>query len=158
MLGSSPMLTIAGEYYTALQRGTIDGGLMTTYSLETYKMWEVCHQVVNPPLFPQVSVFMSMNLDKWNKLGAEFQKLLLDGFRKMETRLEAHNNIDEARVEKMSIQKGIEFYTLPKEDQRKMWASQEPIWDIYIDLCKKQGLEKEARDLREILSKRFDSQ
>ena len=154
-LGGSPVLTIAGEYYTAMQRGTIDAGLMTTYSLETYRMWEVCDQVVNPPIFNHCFVGVWMNLDKWKELGPELQKILVDTARKMETHFISFVNLDDARIERLAKEKGVEFYTLPPEDQEKMWAATAPVWDMYIDNCAKQGFGEEAKKIADIVSKRF---
>jgi TRAP-type C4-dicarboxylate transport system substrate-binding protein len=77
LLGVTPVLTVAGEYYTAVQRGTIDGGLMPPYAFQAYKMWEVCDQQINPPVMSTTCMFIGMNLDKWNELSAELQKILL---------------------------------------------------------------------------------
>lgn len=157
-IGGAPVTTIGGEYYTAMQRGTIDAGIMTTYSLESYRMWEVCDQVVNPPIFNRCHMLWYMNLDKWNELGPELQNLLISTHREMETRFISFINVDDARVEKLAREKGVEFYTLPKEDADKMWKAVEPVWDEYVKKCAKQGTESEAKQVRAILNERFDAQ
>ena len=157
-LGASPVLTIAGEYYTALQKGTIDAGLMTTYSLETYKIWEVCDQVVDPPVLSQAWVGAIMNLDKWNSLGPELQDLMLTELRKLESLWIAYCNTEDKRVIKMAEEKGVEFYTLPPEEQEKERRLLSPVWDIYVENCEKQGLKDEAKKLRSICEKRFSAQ
>ena len=157
-LGASPVTTASSEYYTAMQRGTIDAGIMTTYSLESYKMWEVCDQVVNPPIFNSCHIAVFMNLDTWKKVGPELQKVMIDAIRKMETKIISFIHVDDARIEKIAKEKGVEFYTLPREEQDKMWKALEPVWDMYVDKCTKQGLGKEAEQVREIISERFNAQ
>jgi TRAP-type C4-dicarboxylate transport system substrate-binding protein len=157
-IGGAPVSTIGGEYYTAMQRGTIDAGIMTTYSLESYKMWEVCHQVVNPPIFNRCHQLWWINLDKWNELGPELQDILIGTSRMMEVRFISHINVDDARIEKLARERGVEFYTLPDEEADKMWKAVEPVWDEYVKKCAKQGLESEAKQVRAILNERFKAQ
>jgi TRAP-type C4-dicarboxylate transport system substrate-binding protein len=156
-IGGSAVQTTGGEYYTAMQRGTIDAGLMTTYSLETYKMWEVCDQVVNPPIFNNCFVGVWINLDKWNSLSPELQTILIDSARKLETKWISYLSMDDARIENIAKKKGVEFYVLPLAEQEKMWNAISPVWDFYITNCAKQGLENEAKQVMDIINKRFYS-
>ena len=157
-IGGAPVTTIGGEYYTAMQRGTIDAGIMTTYSLESYKMWEVCDQVVNPPIFNRCHQLVWINLDKWKALGPELQNIMISAARELETRSIAYMNVDDARIEKKAKSLGVEFYTLPPADQAKMWKAVEPAWDEYVKICEKQGLGNEAKQVRSILTERFNAQ
>jgi TRAP-type C4-dicarboxylate transport system substrate-binding protein len=156
-LGGFPVETVTGEYYTAMQRGTIDAGLMTTYSLETYRMWEVCDQVVNPPIFNHCFVGVWMNLDKWKALSPQLQNVLIDSARMLETHFIAFCDMDDARIEDIAKKHGVEFYVLPPEEQAKMWAAVRPVWNYYIENCEKQGLGSEAKQVMEIMEKRFTS-
>jgi TRAP-type C4-dicarboxylate transport system substrate-binding protein len=156
-IGGSPVQTTGGEYYTAMQRGTVDAGLMTTYSLETYKMWEVCDQVVNPPVFNHCFVGVWINLDKWKSLSPELQGIMIDSARKLETKWIAHCEMDDARIVNIAKKKGVEFYVLPLAEQEKMWTAVAPVWDFYIENCTKQGLGNEAKHVRDIVNTRFYS-
>jgi TRAP-type C4-dicarboxylate transport system substrate-binding protein len=155
-IGASPVLTIGGDYYTAMQRGTIDAGMMPMYSLEAYKMWEVCDQIVYPPIFNNCFVFIWMNLDKWKKLGPELQQIVMNIGRKLETRQIAFIAADDVRIEKIAREKGVDFYTLPPEDTKKMYDAVDNVWDLYIERNTKQGLGAEAKKIREIVQKRFN--
>ena len=66
LLGASPVMTIGGEYYQAMQKGIVDAGLMTTYSLKQYRLWEVADQVVNPPLIGYAAGFLWMIGPSWS--------------------------------------------------------------------------------------------
>ena len=158
-IGGAPVTTIGGEYYTAMQRGTIDAGIMTTYSLESYKMWEVCQQVVDPPIFNRCHQLFWINLDKWKEMGPELQNVMINAARALwRPRSISYINVDDARITKLARKKGVEFYVLPLEDQAKMWKAVEPVWDAYVAKCEKQGLGAEAKQVREILAKRFNAQ
>ena len=156
-IGGSPVATVGGEYYTAMQKGTVDAGLMGSYSLRTYKLWEVADQVVNPPIFPHCFVGVWMNLDKWNSLSPEIQKVFIDTARMMATRWICFVELDDARVRAEARKHGVQFYTLPPAEAAKMYKAAMPVWDIYLENCKKQGLGKEAVQIREILEKRFQA-
>jgi len=158
LLGASPVTLIAGEYYTGLQRGTVDGGLMTMYSLETYKMWEVCHQQVGPPVFPNCTIFAMMNLGVWNRLPKDLQEVFRRVARDPKLFQEAVKFVDgeDERIKKIAVEKyGVEFYELPKEDAEKMYRATDPVWDWYVENCTKQGFGQEAKKAREIIHGRF---
>ncbi len=154
-IGASPVFTHGGEYYTAMQRGTIDGGLMATYSLETYKMWEVADQVVNPPIMNNCFVLVYMNLRRWNQLGPDLQKVMIDSAKKLVPAWIKHITTDDARITKIAKSKGVEFYVLPPADQKEMWQATEPVWDKYVTTCTKQGFGAEAKRIRSLIKKRF---
>jgi len=155
-LGASPVLTIGGGYYTAMQRGTVDTGMMPMYTFQAYKIWEVSDQAVLPNIFNNCFTFLYINLDTWNKLGPELQKIVTGAARRMESRMNAFIAVDDVRVKKLSLDKGVEFYTLPPEDTEKMWKAVENVWDLYIERNTKQGLGAEAKIIREITQKRFN--
>lgn len=156
-LGGAPVSIVGAEYYTAMQRGVVDAGIMPTYSLESYKMWEVADQVVTPPIFGCCFMFWFVNLNKWNELGPELQKLFFSTHREMESQFISYNADDDARVEKIAKEKGVEFYTLPPSEQEKLFKAMENVWDEYIAKCDKQGMKSEASQVRSILHERFYS-
>jgi len=157
-LSGSPVHTHGGEYYTAMQRGTIDAGLMTTYALESYKMWEVCDQIVLPDIFNNCFSLVWINLDKWKQLDPKLQKILVDEARKLESYWISYVVVDDMRITKLAQEKGVEFSVLPPEDQKEMWSATEAVWDLYVQNCAKQGSEEEAKQVRDIVNKRFESQ
>ncbi len=156
-IGGSPVFTHAGEYYTAMQRGTIDAGLMATYSLETYKMWEVADEVVNPPIMNNCFVLVYMNLDKWNNLSPELQKVLVDTAKGLFPKWIKHMEEDDARITKIAKEHGVEFFVLPEPEADKMWQATEDVWDLFVDTCAKQDSGEEAKQVRAIVKKRFSA-
>lgn len=157
-IDGSPVHTHGGEYYTAMQRGTIDAGLMATYSLETYKMWEVCDQVVNPPIMNNCFVLFYMGLDRWNNMDKELQDIMISTARDLIPFWNDYLESDEKRIQAAAEEKGVEFFVLPPEEQEKMWAATDVVWDLYVDTCTKQGAGEEAKKVREIVKTRFQGQ
>ncbi len=156
-VGATPTLTIAGEVYTSLQRGTIDGAVFPDYGLRQYKLWEVVHQVVGPYILPAIVLPLWMNLDVWNSLPKELQDTIHRVARSHEIFMKGVNEMRErdAEINKAAAeQHGVEYYTLP--DGKKMLEMiNDPVWDVYVKINEKQGAGKEARQIRDILSKRF---
>jgi TRAP-type C4-dicarboxylate transport system substrate-binding protein len=113
--------------------------------------------VVNPPIFNNCFVGVWMNLDKWKKLSPALQKVLIESAKNLKSQWIDFCQKDDERIVKIASGKGVNFYTLPPEEQAKMWKAVAPVWNTYVSNCKKQGLEKEAKQVREIIEKRFDS-
>ena len=157
-LGASPTLTISSEYYTAVARGTVDGGLITNYTLQTYKMWEVCHQVVNPPVFPTGTTPVWMNLDSWNSLPEDLQQVFRRVARdpKLFQETLEYLKMKDKEIKKTAIEKyGVEFYNLPAQDAKEMYKKVEPVWDWYVNNCTRQGFGEEAKRIKNLLLDRF---
>lgn len=160
LLGGSPVTLIAGEMYNALQAGTIDAILQPLYSLKTYKLWELTAQVVEPPLCPVCTNMMYMNLDAWNKLSPDLQKVFLDVAKDkalFDTQVKFTNDMTNEIRATAEKQYGVKYFTLPKEEADKMYKMIDPVWDFYVNNNAKQGRQKEAEEVRKILSDRFYS-
>jgi len=160
-LGASPVMTIGGEYYQAMQRGVVDAGLMTTYSLKQYRLWEVADQIVNPPLIGYAVSFIWMNQDKWKKLDPNHQNIILDVMRSKELWekwVSVYENEQDGKIIVEAKKMGVEFYTLPSEEAEKMYRATETVWDWYIEQCEKQGLGAEAKTVKKLILERFFSQ
>jgi len=159
-LGASPVMTIGGEYYQAMQKGVVDAGLMTTYSLKQYRLWEVADQVVDPPLVGYSVAFMWMSLKTWDKLPRDLQELVLKTARSRDL-WEKWNRIYDkeqdgpiiAEAKKM----GVEFFVLPEREAEKMYKATDSVWDWYVQECEKQGTGAEAREVRKLIQDRFNA-
>jgi len=157
-LGASPVMTIGGEYYQAMQKGVVDAGLMTTYSLKQYRLWEVADQVVDPPLVGYSVAFMWMSLKTWDKLPKDLQELVVKTARSKDL-WEKWNRIYDkeqdgpiiAEAKKM----GVEFFVLPEREAEKMYKATDSVWDWYVQECEKQGTGAEAREVRKLIQERF---
>ncbi len=74
-LGGAPVNLPAGEVYTALQKGVIDGAVVITYGAKELKWHEVTKYMVRPT-FGQVSTFFFMNLEKYEALTPEERAMI----------------------------------------------------------------------------------
>ena len=159
LLGGAPVMTVGGEYYQAMQKGLIDAGLMTTYSLKQYRLWEVADQVVNPPLIGYAVGFLWMNQKAWDKLPKDLQNLILTESRSKEVWqkwINIYENEQDGPIVKESKAKGVEFFVLPAKEAEKMYKAAEPVWDWYIEQCEKQGIGNEAKEVAKLIKDRFN--
>jgi TRAP-type C4-dicarboxylate transport system substrate-binding protein len=160
LLGGSPVMTIGGEYYQAMQTGIVDAGLMTTYSLKQYRLWEVADQVVNPPLIGYAVGFLWMNQKSWDKLPNDLKALFKAEATSRdlwEKWIKIYEQDQDGPIIKEAKEKGVEFFVLPPEEAERMYAATKPVWDWYIEECQKQGLGDEAREVAKLIHAKFDS-
>ena len=157
-LGASPVMTIGGEYYQAMQKGVVDAGLMTTYSLKQYRLWEVADQVVDPPLIGYSVAFLWMSLKSWEKLPKDLQEMLIQIVRSRDLWAKWNRIYEEeqdapiiAEAKKM----GVEFFVLPEPEAEKMYRATDGVWDWYVQECEKQGTGAQARQVRKLIQDRF---
>jgi len=159
MLGASPVMTIGGEYYQAMQKGVVDAGLMTTYSLKQYRLWEVADQVVNPPLIGYAAGFLWMSNKAWRKLPKYLQEMIIKTARAKDLWSKwvgIYEKDQDGPIIAEAKKRGVEFYTLPPAQAEAMYKKTQPVWDWYVEQCDKQGLGSEAREVRKLILDRFN--
>jgi TRAP-type transport system periplasmic protein len=158
LLGGSPVTLIADEMATSLRSGTIDAVMVPAYTMKSYKLWETCSQVIDPPLCPVCTNMMFMNLDAWNKLPADLQQIFLDVARDYAL-FEQQVNFTAGMTDQIrtSAEKehGVQFYTLPAAEADKMYKLVDSSWDFYVNNNARQGFKTEAEQVRKILSDAF---
>lgn len=118
--GAAPVSMSSSEYYLALSNNTIDG--VTTSLLPGLE--RSVQEVVTNILDYNMSIpydYAAINLDTWNKLTAETQKLFIDHFGESYTRdviKDAEAQDAEAREKYTSA--GVSFYA-PTADEAAQW-------------------------------------
>jgi len=76
-LGATPVqITNAGEVYTALERGLVDGFGWPTVGLASQKLAKLVKYRVDPPFYHLANVVL-INMDKWNSMPKPAQDLVL---------------------------------------------------------------------------------
>jgi TRAP-type C4-dicarboxylate transport system substrate-binding protein len=130
-LGGTPSFMGGGEVYMALQRGTVDGAVSSVSSFADRKYYEVTKYVTEPNVF--YSGYMCLiNLQKWNSLPEEIQKIFLAAgkdtqeFGKRQVREEEDKATEEIKS------KGMEIYYLPKPEREAWKKACKPMEDLFI--------------------------
>lgn len=76
-LGGRAVQIAVKEIYTALQRGTVDGLAFTTIGMPDLGIGEFIGFRIDPA-FLQLAICLQINLDRWNGLGTEVRRILVD--------------------------------------------------------------------------------
>lgn len=126
-LGGQGAAVPLSETYMAMQKGTIDGVLSSAEAVKTFRFSEVIkyYTILNMPLWPSPHVVM--NLDKYNSLPLDIQKIIDDN-------IDFYGNTvaEQLRIVCMAgfdlaKEKGVEIIELPKEDLRKIYDATEQV-------------------------------
>ncbi|GAI65959.1 unnamed protein product, partial [marine sediment metagenome] len=68
-----------GEQYIAIQRGIAEGSLIHLPALKIYGYYEIVdYAIESPALLPTSSLTVWINLDVWNSLPGDIQKIMQD--------------------------------------------------------------------------------
>jgi len=113
--GASVVSLRMPEYYSAMERGLVDG--VATSALSSWVaqgVYEVTKYFVDHPYY-QSTVGVIMNLDRWNKLPADLQKLLTEAMVQSEKYQLEEAEKEYAKMRKKIEASGVEFYKFAPE-------------------------------------------
>lgn len=132
-LGGSSVLLAGGEIYPSLQAGLIDGAAWSVVGIVDFKLNEVAGYWTEPS-YGQTGTTLLMNLDAWNNLDEDTQKVIEEAA--LETELETmelYNKLnDEER--KLMTESGMQpthFNDVAASQLDYHWA--EGIWKLGVD-------------------------
>jgi len=128
-LGAVPTQLSIMDVYTALQTGVIDGHFMALSGLEDFGWKDVVKYVVMPAWMPNSPSLLEVNLNAWNNLPADLQKIVLDTAREVNIK----NLIPGAEAKHASIENtinkaGIKIQTLSGDEAAKYEAATAVLW------------------------------
>ncbi len=152
-LGATPVFLSAGEVYQALQRGTIDGAVSGFTSMSERKWGEVAKYVWELYYCPTTSGHTAANLNSWNKLPPDIQKIMLDTGREIEKRYRKEViDKEEAKAREDLIKLGVEIVVPSSQEVevcRKLikpiideWAKKSKYCKALFDLAEKERRKK----------------
>lgn len=130
--GASPVIFRSmGEVYQSLEKGVIDGVFMATSPLSDFKWNEVVEYALWPPFATGGTVDIIVNLDAFNSLTPDLQKIFIDTAREMNathmipyTRRISTKTIENAKL------KGVEFIALSESEKEKFREASIGMWDF----------------------------
>lgn len=129
-LGASPVLMPAGEIYTALERGVVEGFTWPDVGIRLLKLDEVVRYKLYPT-FWQVDISSLVNLDKWRSLPSDVQQVMVESAREVEQELApVYRQIIEEENRALRA-RGIEFVTLQGDEARRyLELARESAWQF----------------------------
>jgi TRAP-type C4-dicarboxylate transport system substrate-binding protein len=148
-LGAVPVAVPMPDTYLSLQKGVIDGMLVSWDAMMSFKQYEVVKYYTYVPL---VTVYftIAMNNDKWNSLPADVQTQINSVCGLKGSIFWGDKQFDILTVDgRTEAQKsGVEMveYTVPADELAKWSAIARPIWDAWVKSMTDQG-HPEAKDI-----------
>ena len=132
-LGATPVQLPPAEIYTSIDKGVVDGAAWGVVGPVSYKWFEVTKYMLRPSVGFNLNPVL-MNLNAWNRLTPEEQKILTDTGRKYEEvwYREAGRRMQEE--EKTMLGKGMEVVQMgdtKKEKLRETWS--EGLWQLGLN-------------------------
>lgn len=139
----TPVNVLPTDMYEALKRGSMDCSYLTNANFIAYKLHEVAKYIIDVKFGGINAYYLAINLDRWNSLPANVQKLMLQ-VGKEATEFGVKDTI---RAEKESLEtmvaQGAEVIKF--EEQKKLEDAVPDMIEIWIGEMAKIGKEKEAR-------------
>ena len=129
-LGMNPAPVAWGETYTALQQGTVDAEGNTFSLLNDAKHTEVLKYAMNSEHNYSMHILL-MNLDKWNSLSAEQQKIIMDAAHEATVWERAETVKLEEKAWQAFRDRGIKIYMLSDEEKAELYKRTQPVRDQF---------------------------
>ena len=129
-LGASAVPMAWGEVIPAAQQGVIDGADLPIYNINALKVYEVS-KFVSMTFHNYGPTLLVMNLDAWNSLTPEQQKLMMDVGREAQTKVrELTESVDNlAKAKEILEARGMKVNAADVASFRKV--AEEKIWPQY---------------------------
>lgn len=139
-LGAIPVAMSSGEQYEALQKGIVDGTVISPGPLEGYKLAGIIKHTTKFSI-GLGGFYAVMNLDKWNSLPRDIQEVF-DGVSKDWGAYTSKGwDKDETKSLEWAVTKqGVELITLPPEEEARWLKALRPIMDDYIVRMEAKGV------------------
>lgn len=110
-LKATPVVIPLSEYYTAMERGTVDIGSSSIYVWNDGGSYEVTKYMIKPGFYIGTPG-MIVNLDVWNKIPADMQQLMTEQFAIHQKAWLAIDNEERPKAETFIQEQGVEIIDL----------------------------------------------
>ncbi len=161
-LGATPVPMSPTDAYQALERGVIDGVIMNWDGTMTFKYMDVTkYRTATPFSLWSDPLACSMNLNTWNKLPPEVQKIIEQNSGLAQSKI-AGETFDKGQDAILNIIKQADqkagnpdIYSIPDSEFKSWLAAVNPLYDKWIADVSAKGLPGKAvyDSLRSIMTK-----
>jgi TRAP-type transport system periplasmic protein len=148
VLGAVPFDMPMEDVYKAMSTGTIDGLLIASESLTSFKLADVTKYTTYVPSIGNSYLFyIAMNRGKWDSLGADLQKIFTNVAAKYQPLTAVGWNVINAQGFQTAVSQGSEYITLSADEAARWKTAVLPVLDNYVTRMTARGLsEQETRD------------
>lgn len=150
----TPVNVLPTDMYEALKRGSMDCSYLTNANFIAYKLHEVAKYIIDVKFGGINAYYLAINLDKWNGLPENVQKLMLEVGR--EATEFGVKDTERAETESLATMVAQGAQVIKFEEQQALEEAVPDMIEIWISEMAKIGKEKEARryasDIKALLS------
>ncbi|MEZ5652240.1 MAG: TRAP transporter substrate-binding protein [Burkholderiaceae bacterium] len=133
----------ASDLYVAMERGTIEGTVLSLASAPGYKLEELV-KYVNRINFSATPIVVAMNPGTWQSLTPAQQTIVMAAADQAAANTgKAYDGEDEKGLETLRG-KGAQVVDFPAEEVRKLREAAKPEWKSWTETLNKQGVDGEA--------------
>lgn len=148
--GATPAKVDPGEVFDTLSKGAIDAAITSWSFMYAGKLYEATKHFVGPIWWTVWVNFM--NLDTWNRLPKDIQKIILDVSKETEDRsLGWMKNYEDVSLAKL---KEIGTVKILTNQELKEWGKPlKPVYEAWVKECTEKKFGKEAKQILDFLDK-----
>ncbi|MGI6453632.1 MAG: TRAP transporter substrate-binding protein [Syntrophomonadaceae bacterium] len=161
ILGATPVAMPQSDAYESLSKGVVNGNLGPVEVLKGWKQAEVTDYLTKTPFLYNTVFFVTMNLDKWNSLDAETQKIFEDANNQFfaEVASSLWDKQNEEALDWAVKEQGIEVISLSPEEQDLWIEKVKPVQEEYVAKMNQSGINgQEILDTVKKLATEFNQQ
>lgn len=118
-LGGAPVNLPMSDIYSSLQTGVIDGAGTTVIGIKEQNWHEVAGYL-SRPVFGSTSAYIFMNLDSWNGLSDDQQRLIDTAALELETEVQTVFDTMAKEEEAFLLSHGMQVTQMPAEDAERL--------------------------------------
>ena len=136
-MGGTQVTMPAGEFYLALEKGTVDGGSFTPTTYATRNLYKWAPYIIIDGAFTIGCIDLLMNLERFNELPADIQRIMIEVGDEAAER--QYHDIQMPVIEGIMGQlkdlekQGLTTIRLLTDAERVEWgAACSPVWEGYL--------------------------
>ncbi|MEI3606532.1 TRAP transporter substrate-binding protein DctP [Pseudogracilibacillus sp. SE30717A] len=137
---ASPVSTTAPEIYTAWERGTIDGALLSIISWSGYQLEELVKYSTTNAALSSFGIMYVVNEEVWNSWPEDVQEAVSQASEEAIEMLSTGYMDAEKELMQEYAELGVEFYDIPEEELKKWNDSLGPLNEEWAKNLDQRGL------------------
>lgn len=152
-LGANPVTLPPTDIYTSMERGVVNGFIISRPGMTGFGLQEVTKYIIEPGFF-QIDPSMLMNLDCWKKIPKDLQDLLMDVIKDNEYIASMRFQMMAKSEDVVREKAGMRTLTLPREDAAKFTQlAYDSTWEYLIKAAPEYGPKLRKLTVKEALPK-----
>ena len=138
-MGATELSLPVSDLYDAMDRGIVDGSLMSPSALVSFKLAEVTENVMDIDVYMNPMIFF-VNKDLWGKISPEDQKIIEDLIAEFPPKIGAQYDEEFQHGMDVANETGIKVIPLSDEEKAKFRAICDPLKEKWLADMDAQGL------------------